>query len=121
MKTPAVVELLVLLLGGGVTLQARRPVRFQVFNPLTGEVVSNVTLNVGERATLPQGPGAYICKGRFLDANRTPAAPGGSVGLEFFYGNDPVLRQIQRLGSRSDPQTTVSPSRSHCARCLRNS
>ena len=55
------------ILGGGVTLQARRPVRFQVFNPLTGAVVSNLTLNAGDRFTLPQGPGAYICKGTMLD------------------------------------------------------
>ncbi|MHB8970124.1 MAG: glycoside hydrolase family 5 protein [Pirellulaceae bacterium] len=54
------------ILGRGVTLQARRAVRFQVFHPLTGEVVSHLTLNAGERFTLPQGPGAYICKGTFL-------------------------------------------------------
>jgi len=57
------------ILGGGVTLQARRPVRFQVFNPLTGEVVSNLTLNAGSQVTLPQGPGAWILKGNFLDVN----------------------------------------------------
>jgi hypothetical protein len=55
------------ILGGGVTLQARRPVRFEVFNLLTGEVVSNLTLNVGNQVTLPQGPGAWILKGSFLD------------------------------------------------------
>ncbi len=55
------------ILGGGVTLQARRPVRFQVFNPLTGAVVSSLTLSAGNRFTLPQGPGAYICRGVFLD------------------------------------------------------
>jgi hypothetical protein len=64
------------ILGGGVTLQARRPVRFQVFNPLTGAVVSNQTLNAGDRFTLPQGPGAYICKGRMLDV----APPSGADG-----------------------------------------
>lgn len=62
------------ILSGGVTLQARRPVRFQVFNPLTGAVVSNVTMNTGNSVTLPQGPGAYILKGSFLDVN-TPLVP----------------------------------------------
>ena len=60
------------ILGGGVTLQARRPVRFQVFNPLTGEVVENLTLNVASQVTLPQGPGAWILKGSFLDVNTPP-------------------------------------------------
>ncbi len=60
------------ILGGGVTLQARRPVRFQVFNPLTGEVVENLTLNVASQVTLPQGPGAWILKGSFLDVSTPP-------------------------------------------------
>ena len=64
------------ILGGGVTLQARRPLRFQVFNPLTGAVVSNLTLGAGERFTLPQGPGAYICKGSLLDVNPPPEPNG---------------------------------------------
>ncbi|HEY2952856.1 MAG TPA: hypothetical protein VGK40_09750, partial [Verrucomicrobiae bacterium] len=66
------------ILSGGVTLQARRPVRFQVFNPLTGGVVSNVTLNAGNSVTLPQGPGAYLLKGSFLDVN-TPLVPKGAL------------------------------------------
>jgi hypothetical protein len=45
------------ILGGGVTLQVRRPVRFQVFDPLTGEVVENLTLNVASQVTLTQGAG----------------------------------------------------------------
>jgi hypothetical protein len=56
------------ILSGGVTLQARRPVSFQVFNPLTGAVVSDLALNTGSQVTLPQGPGAYILKGIFLGA-----------------------------------------------------
>ncbi|MBI4327562.1 MAG: hypothetical protein HY674_20200, partial [Chloroflexi bacterium] len=62
------------ILGGGVTLQARRPVQFQVFNPLTGAVVSNLTLKVEDRFTLPPGPGAYILKGRFPEVN-PPSGP----------------------------------------------
>jgi hypothetical protein len=65
------------ILSGGVTLQARRPVKFQVFNPLTGVVVSNVTMNAGNSITLPQGPGAYILKGSFRDVN-TPVVPRGA-------------------------------------------
>jgi len=51
--------------GGGVTLEARRDVRFEALNPLTGAVVTNLTLHAGKRFTLPQGPGALILKGRF--------------------------------------------------------
>lgn len=64
------------ILGGGVTLQARRPVRFQVLNPLTGEVVSDLTLKAGDRFGLPQGPGAYILKGTFLDRAPLPGPDG---------------------------------------------
>lgn len=55
------------ILGGGLTLQARRPVQFQVINPLTGAPVSSQTLVAGGRCTIPQGPGAYVVRGRFLD------------------------------------------------------
>ncbi len=51
------------ILDGGVTFEARRPVRCQVFNPLTGTVFTNLTLAAGKRFTLPSGPGAYIIKG----------------------------------------------------------
>jgi hypothetical protein len=61
------------ILAGGVTLEARRPVQFQVFNPLSGEVVSNLTLNAGNRFTLPPGPGACILKGTFLPRPRRAA------------------------------------------------
>ena len=57
------------ILSSGVTLEARRPVRFQVFNPLTGEVFSNPTMNARDKVTLPQGPGAWILRGNFLDVN----------------------------------------------------
>ncbi len=63
------------ILGGGVTLQARRSVRFQAFNPLTSVVVTNLTLSAGTRFTLPQGAGAYILKGSFLKPN-LPAGAG---------------------------------------------
>lgn len=53
------------ILEGGLTLEARRPLRFQVFNPLTGVVITNATLATGERCVLLQGPRAYILKGTF--------------------------------------------------------
>jgi hypothetical protein len=65
------------ILNGGVTLQARRAMKFQVLNPLTGAVVSNVTMNVSNAMTLPQGPGAYILKGSFTDMP-TPLVPRGA-------------------------------------------
>ncbi|MBN1853879.1 MAG: hypothetical protein JW829_14190 [Pirellulales bacterium] len=60
------------ILEGGVVLQARRPVRFRVFNPLTAEVVSNKTMDAGSKVTLPQGPGTWILRGNFLDVNTPP-------------------------------------------------
>jgi hypothetical protein len=75
------------ILGGGVTLQARRALKFQVFNPLTGVVVSNVTMNAGNAITLPQGPGAYILKGSFRDVN-TPVVPRGAHWKYLDNGSD---------------------------------
>jgi hypothetical protein len=64
------------ILAGGVTIEARRPVQFQVFNPLTGVALSNLTLNVPERCALSQGPGAYLLKGTF------PPRPRGAAHVE---------------------------------------
>ena len=51
------------ILDGGATLRARRPMRCQVFNPLTGTVVTNLALNAGGEILLPRGPGAYVMRG----------------------------------------------------------
>jgi hypothetical protein len=75
------------ILSGGVTLQARRAVKFQVFNPLTGAVVSNLNMNVSNSITLPQGPGAYILKGSFRDVN-TPLVPRGALWKYLDDGSD---------------------------------
>lgn len=64
--------------GRGVALQARRALRLEVFNPLTGELIVDRTLHAGDRVTLPQGPGAYMCQGVFL----TQSANGQHGGLE---------------------------------------
>jgi hypothetical protein len=60
------------ILAGGVTLEARRPVRFQVIHPLDGTVVSNLTLAGEERCTLPRGPGAYVLKGTLRELSLNP-------------------------------------------------
>jgi hypothetical protein len=61
------------ILAGGVTLEARRPVQFEMFHPLTGAVLSNLTMNAGQRCTLPPGPGAYILKGTWASKARGAA------------------------------------------------
>jgi hypothetical protein len=48
---------------GGLTLEARKPMRFSVHDPLTGKRVLSATRRVGECCVLPQGPGAYILLG----------------------------------------------------------
>ena len=57
------------ILRDGVQLQARRPVSFKVYDPLTGSVILEATKSAGDMFTLPQGPGAYIIRGRFLDVS----------------------------------------------------
>jgi len=52
---------------GGVELEARRQMTFQVYNPLTGALVTSLSKNPGERFTLPPGPQTYIIKGTFTD------------------------------------------------------
>lgn len=48
---------------GGLQLEARENVRFQVYHPLTGERLLSATKLAGERLTLPQGPGALLVLG----------------------------------------------------------
>src|SRR4030095_10035280 len=50
------------ILQAGITFEARHAVRFQVFNPLTGLVYSNLAVTAGKRVTLPQRPRALILK-----------------------------------------------------------
>lgn len=47
----------------GLVLEARKPVRFSVHDPLTGKRVLSVTGEAAKRCVLPQGPGAYIILG----------------------------------------------------------
>ncbi|MEP0843167.1 MAG: hypothetical protein HRF43_10725 [Phycisphaerae bacterium] len=52
---------------GGLEIEARRPMQFAAYHPLTGAVVAGHALSAGQRVTLPTGPGAYILKGVFTD------------------------------------------------------
>ncbi len=55
------------ILAAGVTIEARRDVSFEVYNPLTGQVVLSTSRIAGQQVTLPQGPGAYVIRGVFDD------------------------------------------------------
>ncbi|MBI4606341.1 MAG: hypothetical protein HY721_30620 [Planctomycetes bacterium] len=68
------------ILAGGVELEARRPMSFEVFDPLTGRSVLRRTLGVGQRFTLAQGPQAYIVKGVFTDVPGAPPPPPARPG-----------------------------------------
>lgn len=63
------------ILAGGVTLEARRDVWFAALNPLTGVVVTNVTLRTGKKFPLPQGPGAWILKGHIESRYKNKNSP----------------------------------------------
>ncbi len=56
------------ILDGGVELEPRRPMAFQVLDPLSGTVVHDMTRKAGERFVLAKGPGAYVIKGRYIEA-----------------------------------------------------
>jgi hypothetical protein len=51
------------ILAGGVELEARRPVTFEVIDPIDGTVVQSLARDAGGRFTLARGRGAYILKG----------------------------------------------------------
>ncbi len=75
------------ILPDGVMLEARRSLRFKVFHPLTGVIVSNLALKAGERFTLPQGPGAFILKGtsgaKAAIEQHYPTPPKGAANMIF--------------------------------------
>jgi hypothetical protein len=60
---------------GGVTLQARRDMSFNVYHPMTGAIVDSRTLLANQSLTLAQGPGAYIIKGTFPGGDAVPPGP----------------------------------------------
>src|SRR6266540_5776458 len=61
------------ILAGGVEMEARRAVSFQVLHPLTGQLAAEIEKARGERFTLARGPGAYVLRGVFTDVPSTAA------------------------------------------------
>jgi hypothetical protein len=52
---------------GGVQIEARHPLKFTAYDPLTGEWRLTSNMRRGSRVTLPAGPGALIILGRVTD------------------------------------------------------
>ncbi len=74
------------ILNGGLTLQARQPVSFTAYNPLTGEVVYHLALGANEQCVLPRGPGAYLLRGSRGSAGSKPAVDLGVADTGFCLG-----------------------------------
>jgi hypothetical protein len=99
---------------GGVTLEARKDLQFEVVNPLTGVVVSNHTLKRGQQLNLPQGPGAYVIKGIVLATTKTNRAAEAKSTVpprtftreqltDFQTDLMPFIGDVQEVGPESDP------------------
>lgn len=54
---------------GGLRVQARLPLSFNAYDPLTGDVLKSAAMRSGDRLTLPSGPGALIVVGQILTTN----------------------------------------------------
>jgi hypothetical protein len=52
------------ILSGGLEIEAKRPIEWTAFNPVTGKELKSARLSPGERASLPAGPGALVVRGR---------------------------------------------------------
>lgn len=61
---------------GGLVLEARRPLDFRVYDPLTGKVVLSAVRQAGGRVRLPQGPGAYLLTGDIPSSIPNPPRSG---------------------------------------------
>lgn len=59
----------------GLRVQARASMRFEAFNPSTGEVVVTAALGIGEQLVLPAGPGGLIIMGRLIDPPPERSSP----------------------------------------------
>ncbi len=57
------VSLVTGVLSGGVGLEAKREMRVEVIDPVTGECAEARSLGVGERLMVPQGGGAWVVRG----------------------------------------------------------
>ncbi|MEW6161124.1 MAG: hypothetical protein AB1813_27155 [Verrucomicrobiota bacterium] len=56
---------------GGLQIEARADLQFDVFDPLTGKLMASNKMNRGGKITLERGPGALILKGQFLSHRRS--------------------------------------------------
>lgn len=48
----------------GLEIEARRPIEWTAYDPLSGAVVASGRARQGQRATVPPGPGALVILGR---------------------------------------------------------
>jgi hypothetical protein len=55
---------------GGLKLQARQSVRFEVYDPLLGTAIVSTTKQAGEQLTVPPGPGALLILGTVLSGKK---------------------------------------------------
>lgn len=58
---------------GGLQLEAREDLQFEVFDPLSGKSIQSARLKTGERIVLPAGAGGLILKGQALSLTRQQA------------------------------------------------
>jgi hypothetical protein len=97
------------ILPGGVMLKARRPMSFQLLNPLTGAVSNSFTLGSGYQVTLPQGSGAWILKGAFLPPTLTITRASSQVLLSWPTNSTPFLLQSATSLVTSNWVTVTNP------------
>ncbi|GEM_PF-2021507 len=95
-KGPELVFLPIGIGGGGLTLEAREAVTARVHNPLTGEIVQELSMTAGQQVTLPQGPEAYVITNAVV-----PGSVLGGQGLVAQYFNNvdftaPVATRVDR-------------------------
>lgn len=90
------------ILAGGLELEARAPMTFQVYHPITGAVAYSLTKNTGERFTLAQGPQTYIIKGVFTDL----ANPSTDVCVDL--GSPDVVSGVTHLQVGDGDTTPVT-------------
>jgi hypothetical protein len=58
--------------GNGLQLKAREALEYTAYDPLTGAALQSAKVQLGERLTLPPGPGALLILGHVLPASDLP-------------------------------------------------
>jgi len=66
----------------GLTMQARRPVSWTAYNPLTGAAAASATMNTNAQYTLAQGPRGYIINGIYTDSVSSVTVDLGTVDIQ---------------------------------------